>query len=125
MEYLEQLEKQFDRLAGELKEELATIRANRPTPKLIEDINADYLEQLIPIKQLGSISVELPRNLIVAPWDKESIHPIVKGIEDAKLGVTVAAQGNVIRVTLPELTDERRQELSKIVKKITEDNSPP
>jgi len=121
MEYLEQLEETFERLTEKFKEELSTIRTNRPTPKLIEDINADYLEQLIPIKQLGSIAVELPRNLLVTPWNRDSIQSISKGIEDARLGVTVSVQGNIVRVTLPELTDERREELSRIVKKITED----
>lgn len=121
MEYLEQLEEKFERLTGKFKEELAAIHTNRPTPKLIEDINVDYLEQLIPIKQLGSIAVELPRNLLVTPWDKESIQSIAKGIEDARLGVTSSVQGNIIRVTLPELTDERREELSRIVRKIAED----
>lgn len=121
MEYLEELKQKFDRLIGELKEELATIRTNRPTPKLIEDIPAIYAEQSLPIKQLGSIAAELPRNLIITPWDKEAATSIAKGIEDAKLGVTSSVQGNVVRVTLPELTDERREELSKIAKKIAED----
>lgn len=121
MEYLEELQQKFDKLINELKEELATIRTNRPTPKLIEDIPVNYMEQPMVIKQLGSIAGELPRNLIVTPWDKESVSAIAKGIEDAKLGVTSSVQGSTVRVTLPELTDERREELSKIVKKIAED----
>ena len=78
------------------------------------------MEQLMPIKQLGSISVEMPRDLIVTPWDKEVLPHIAKAIDNAKLGVTVAVQGNVVRITLPELTGERREELSRIVKNIAE-----
>lgn len=121
MEYLEELQQKFDRLIGELKEELATIRTNRPTSKLIEDIPVTYMEQVMSIKQVGSILTELPRDLIVTPWDKESTASIAKGIEDAKLGLTSSVQGHIVRVTLPELTDERREELSRIAKKIAED----
>ena len=120
MEYLDDLEKTFDKLLVELKDELSTIRTNRPTPKLIEDIEAVYFEQSMPIKQLGTISVELPRNLVVTPWDKEAINSISKGIEDAKLGFTSSVQGSVVRITLPQLTEERREELRRIAKNIAE-----
>ena len=121
MEYLEKLESTFNWLIGELRDELSNIRTNRPTPRLIEDIPVDYMEQALSVKQLGSIAVEMPRNLVISPWDKNSLQAIAKGIEAAKLGVTVAVQGNVVRTTLPELTDERREELSKIVRKIAEE----
>lgn len=121
MEYLEKLEENFKKLIGGLREELSNIRTNRPTPKLIEDIMVNYMEGEVPIKQLGSIAVEIPRNLIITPWDKESVQSIAKGIDNEKLGITVSAQGHIVRVTLPELTDERREELGKIVKKIAED----
>lgn len=121
MEYLEELQQKFDKLSAQLKDELSTIHTNRPTPKLIEDIYAKYADESLPIKQLGSIAVEPPRNLLVTPWNKESIPAIAKSIEDAKLGVTVSAQGSAVRVTLPELTDERKEEMSRIVKKITEE----
>lgn len=121
MEYLEELQQKFDKLLIELKDELSMIRTNRPTPKLIEDIYAEYADESLPIKQLGSIAVELPRNLLVTPWDKGSIPAIAKSIENAKLGVTSSVQGSVVRITLPELTDERKEELSRIVKKIAEE----
>jgi len=120
MEYLDNLEKSFEKLLSELKDELSTIRTNRPTPKLIEDVEAVYFEEKVPIKQLGTISVEPPRNLIVTPWDKEVINSIAKGIEDAKLGFTSSVQGSVVRITLPQITDERREELGRIVKSIAE-----
>ena len=116
MEYLEELKQKFDKLLIYLREELSAIRTNRPTPKMIEDIYVEYADDSLPIKQLGSIAIELPRNLLVTPWDKESIPAIAKGIENAKLGVSVSAQGNRIRITLPELTGERKEEMSKITK---------
>ena len=121
MEYLEELKQKFDKLLIYLREELSAIRTNRPTPKMIEDIYVEYADDSLPIKQLGSIAIELPRNLLVTPWDKESIPAIAKGIENAKLGVSVSAQGNRIRITLPELTGERKEEMSKIVKRIAEE----
>jgi len=120
MEYLEELNKKFESLINELREELSTIRTNRPTPKLIEDIEATYMEQKMPIKQLGTISVEAPRNLVVTPWDKNSLNGIAKGIEEAKLGFASAVQGSVVRVTLPQLTEERRKELDRVIRNIAE-----
>jgi ribosome recycling factor len=120
MEYLKELEYKLDKLIEQLKDELSTIRTNRPTPKLIENIEVEYAGQQVSIKQLGSIGVELPRSLVVNPWSKETTPQIAKAIEGAKLGVTASVQGNIIRVVLPELTEERRQELSKITKNIAE-----
>lgn len=110
----------LNNLIAELKEEFMTLRTNRPTPKLIENIQVNYMEQPLPIVQLGSIGIELPRNLIITPWDKESSTSIAKAIDNSNLGVSVAVQGLVIRVTLPELTSERREELARIVKTTTE-----
>ena len=120
MEYLEDLRQTFERFINELKDELSTIRTNRPTPKLIEDIDVPYMEQFLPVEQLGTISIEPPRNLIVTPWDKNTTNSISKAIEDAKLGFMPSVSGNIIRITLPQLTDERRKELEKIVGKSTE-----
>ncbi len=120
MDYLEDLDKTFQGLLGQMKEELSAIRTNRPTPRIIEDIEASYFDESLPIKQLGTISVELPNNLVVTPWDKGVINSIAKAIEDAKLGFTASVAGTVVRVTLPQLTDERRKELDRIVRNIAE-----
>ena len=122
MEYLENLELTFNKLLTDLKDDLSTIRTNRPTPKLIEDIEAVYLGTSMPIKPLGTISVEPPRNLVVTPWDKEAINSVSKAIEDAKLGFSSSVMGAVVRVALPQLTDERRKELDRIVRNIAEQN---
>src|SRR3989344_1798316 len=120
MEYLKELEQKFSTRIAKFKEDLTSIRTNRPTPKLVDSIKAEYAGQFLAINQLGSISIEPPRSIIITPWSKETAPSITKAIEAANIGVSAAQQGNIIRVTLPELTEERRQELIKLVGKMTE-----
>lgn len=103
-----------------LKQEFSSIRTNRPTPQLIEDIEVNYLDQLLKVKQLGSISVLPPRELQVSVWDKNSVAAVAKAIQDSPLKLSPSVEGNVIRLRLPPLTEERRQELVKVVKSGTE-----
>jgi len=121
MEYLKELEQKFNSLTLKFKDELGSVRTNRPTPKLVDSIKAEYAGQFLAINQLGSISVEPPRSIIVTPWSTDSAPSIVKAIEAANIGVGAAQQGNIVRVTLPELTEERRQELIKLVRKMAEE----
>ena len=121
MEYLKELEQKFSTRTTKFKEELTSIRTNRPTPKLVDSIRAEYAGQFLAINQLGSISIEPPRSIIITPWNKETAPSITKAIEAANIGVSAAQQGNIIRVTLPELTEERRQELIKLVRKMAEE----
>ena len=119
-ETIKSLEQQLKNLVDEFKNELAGVRTNRPTPKLIEDIKVDYYNQLQPLKQLGAISIIPPREISVAIWDKGAVAAVVKAIEMAKLGLSVNVDGNVLHINLPPLTDERRKELEKLVKSLTE-----
>ena len=121
MEYLKELEQKFNNLALKFKDELSSVRTNRPTPKLVDSIKVEYAGQFLAVNQLGSISVEPPRSIIVTPWSTDSAPSIVKAIEAANIGVGAAQQGNVVRITLPELTEERRQELIKLVRKMAEE----
>jgi ribosome recycling factor len=121
MDHLNEAEQKFNKTLEWLAEELATIRTNRPTPKLIENIKVDYFGQEMPIKQVGTILVEAPRDLVVTAWDKNMIAIIAKAIEKENLGLSVAVQGNSVRVTLPELTVERREELRKIARTTAEE----
>ena len=106
-----------------IKEELATIRANRLTPALVEDIEVEYYGAKMPLKQAGSISMKPPREIQIQAWDQAGAVAIIKGIEEShkksSLG-SASAEGLVVRVFLPELSVERRQELSKLVKKTVE-----
>ena len=121
MEYLKELEQKFNTRIAKFKEELTSIRTNRPTPKLVDSIKAEYAGQFLAINQLSSIGIEPPRSIIITPWNKEAAPSITKAIEAANIGVNAAQQGNIIRVTLPELTEERRQELIKLVGKMAEE----
>ena len=121
MEHLKELEEIFNNLALKFKDELSSVRTNRPTPKLVDSIKAEYAGQFLAVNQLGSISVEPPRSIIVTPWSTDSAPSIVKAIEAANIGVSAVQQGNIVRITLPELTEERRQELIKLVRKMAEE----
>ncbi len=120
MEYLKSFEAKLGPLLNRLKEEFSAIRTNRPSPKLIENVRVDYLGQTVTIKQLGAIGVEPPRSLLITPWSADTVPYIAKGIESANLGISAVPQGNTIRIQLPELTEERREELTKLTKSIAE-----
>jgi ribosome recycling factor len=115
---------EFDQKIGEIarafKEEVAAIRGSRPTPALVEDIAVEYYNQRIPVKQLGSITVVPPREIQVSIWDGSAVMAVAKAIS-AKLNVMAANEGNVIHVNLPALTQERRQELLKVIRSKAEE----
>ena len=112
---LKRLEQQLSALVLKFKEELAGIRANRPTTRLVEDIKVDYFGQFLTIKQLGSISIIPPREITISCWDKNSVASVAKAIEGAHLGLSIIIDGSLVRINLPPLTDERRKELVKLV----------
>lgn len=118
---LKDFEKNTAVILESFKNELAGIRGNRPTPKLIEDLKVEYFGQVLPIKQLANLSVVPPLEIDINVWDKNAVPGIVKSIEVSNLGFTVSTQGNIVRLNLPQLSEERRQELAKLVKKTAED----
>ena len=117
---IKELEKNLKTAAEGLRTELSGIRTNRPSPKLVENIKVEYMEQQLTVKQLGSISIVPPREIDISAWDKAAVGPISKAIETSGLGLTANTDGNLIRINLPTLTDERRQELTKLIKSLTE-----
>lgn len=119
---IKNLEEQLKKIIESLTHELSGLRTNRPTPKLIEDVHVDYMGSRMTVKQLGSITVSPPRDLLISAWDKNALGVIAKGIEAANLGLSVAVQGMVVRVTLPALSSERRAEIEKLAKKISEEH---
>lgn len=104
-----------------LKSELATLRAGRATPSLVDKINVDYYGVSTPLNQLANISAPEPRLLVIQPWDPKSIGDIEKAILKSDLGVTPNNDGKVIRLVIPQLTEERRRELVKVVSKKSEE----
>ncbi|MCU5746740.1 ribosome recycling factor [Staphylococcus sp. SQ8-PEA] len=103
-----------------LSRELANINAGRANSNLLNGVTVDYYGAPTPIQQLASISVPEARLLVVSPYDKSSVEDIEKAINAANLGVNPTSDGEVIRITVPALTEERRKELFKEVKKIGE-----
>lgn len=100
-----------------LKEELATIRAGKANPKLVDKIQVNYYGSMTPINQMANISVPEPRCLIIQPWDASSMKEIEKAILASDLGINPTNDGKIIRLMLPQLTEERRKDLLKLVKK--------
>lgn len=104
-----------------MESELATIRAGRANPHVLDKIRVDYYGTPTPIQQVGNITVPEPRIIQIAPWEKTLIKNIEKAIMASDVGITPSDDGSVIRLVFPELTEERRKELVKDVKKKGED----
>ena len=103
-----------------VKREFAEVRTGRASPGLAEGILVEYYGTKTPIKQLATISTPEPRLLVIHPWDSSIINQVEKAILQSNLGLTPNNDGKLIRIGIPHLTDERRQELDKIVKRIAE-----
>jgi len=120
-EIVQEAEEKMLRTIDILKKDLASLRAGRATPALLDKIQADYYGVLTPVNQMANISVPEPRLLVIQPWDKSTIPAIEKAILKSDLGLNPSNDGNVIRIAIPQLTEERRKELVKVVKKKAED----
>lgn len=99
---------------------LATVRAGRANPNILDSIFVDYYGATTPLNQLANVTTPEARLLVVTPYDKTSIGEIEKSIQKADIGLTPSNDGNVIRISIPALTEERRKELVKVVGKYTE-----
>lgn len=104
-----------------VQREFSAIRAGRATPSLLDRISVDCYGSAMPIKQIANISIPEARMIIIQPWDKTLIGNIEKAIQKSDLGINPANDGNVIRLVIPPLTEERRTELVKVVKKKAEE----
>ena len=115
--YNEKMQKAYDFLVNDYQ----TIRAGRANPHVLDKVRVDYYGTPTPIQQVGNISVPEARMIQIAPWEKSLIKAIEKAIMASDVGITPSNDGSVIRLVFPELTEERRKELSKEVKKKGED----
>lgn len=120
MDYIKQITEALNNIVNSLKEEMQNFRTNRPTTKLIENVMVDYMGTPMELRQLAAINVEPPRDLIVSPWDKSTIPAIESALQDNKAGLSVIGQAGLIRVKLPDLTEDRKKELVKVVKNTAE-----
>jgi len=100
-----------------LRHELAKIRTGRAHPRLLEHVHVDYYGSDVPLNQASNIAIEDSRTLIVTPWEKAMVQPIEKAILTSDLGLNPSTSGQVIRIPLPPLTEERRKELGRVVHK--------
>lgn len=119
---LKNYEEKMQETVAYLKENLATIRAGRATPKLLDKIFVNYYETSTPLNQLANISVPEPRMLLVQPYDSNAMKDIEKAILISDLGINPSNDGKVIRLMIPQLTEERRKDLVKVIKKETENS---
>lgn len=105
-----------------LQKEMAGIRTGRASAGLLDTISVDYYGTQTPIKQMASVSTPEPRVIVIQPWDVSAMSAIEKAIKTSDLGITPQNDGKVIRLNMPPLTEERRKEMVKMVKKIGEEN---
>jgi ribosome recycling factor len=114
-------EDKMHKAAEGLKKDLTTIRTGRANPNLLDNVKVDYAGVSTPINHLAGISVPDARLIVVQPWDKNSLRSIEKAIQASDLGLNPLSDGKVIRINVPPLSEERRQELIKVVHKRIEE----
>ena len=115
------LAEKSDKTIQVLKEELNTVRAGRANPALLDRVMVDYYGSPTPLKNLSNISVPDPRTLMITPFDPKSIKEIEKAINIANIGINPSNDGKNVRLVIPQVTEERRKELTKVVKKMGEE----
>ncbi len=120
-EILLTLEDKLTKTLNVLKDEYAAVRAGRANPHILDKVTVDYYGTATPISQTANISVQEGRCLVISPWDGSLLKAIEKAIQVSNVGITPTNDGKVIRLVFPQLTEERRKELSKQVKKMGED----
>ena len=120
-ELIAELNDRMQKTVDGLARELATIRAGRATPALLDNIVADYHGSPVPLSQLGTMSTPEANLIVIQPWDRTSLRDIERAILAANIGLNPANDGNLIRVVIPPLSEERRNELVKLVSKRVEE----
>lgn len=117
---LKEIESRMEKTLSNLKGDLNKVRTGRASLALFDDIRVDYYGTPTPLNQLASMAVPEPRLITIQPWDASVIQEIEKAILKSELGLTPMSDGKIIRITIPRLTEERRKELVKVIKKMGE-----
>lgn len=112
----------FDHIVDFYKSDIATIRTGRATPALVEDIIVDAYGQKMHIKELASMATPEPRTLVIQPWDKGALEPISTAIRKSDIGLNPVVDGEIIRLSIPSLTEERRKDFIKMLKAKSEES---
>ncbi len=119
-EIVHETETKMKKTIESAKREFNEVRTGRAHPGLIEGMHIDYFGTPTMIKQIAAISVPDPRTIVIQPWDASAIPEIEKSVSNSKLGVTPFNDGKIVRLSIPQLSEERRQELKKVVKDMAE-----
>lgn len=115
-ELLQDAEQRMKKTREVLERELASIRTGRATPALVEDIQVDYYGTPTPLKQVATITAPEPRLLVIQPWDRGVMQQIERAIQQSNIGISPAADGALLRLPIPPLTEERRKEMARLVR---------
>ena len=115
------LDDKLEKSLSVLKEDYGAIRAGRANPQILNKVMVDYYGAMTPVTQMANVSVQEGRCLVISPWDASALKNIEKAIQVSNVGINPTNDGKVIRLVFPQLTEERRRELSKQVKKMGED----
>ncbi|WP_028829895.1 ribosome recycling factor [Proteocatella sphenisci] len=116
----EKLESKMEKTISVLKEDMAVIRAGRSNPSMLDKVVVDYYGTPTPLKQMAGVSAPEPRVILIQPWDKSSLKSIEKAIQISDLGFNPTNDGIQIRIAIPQLTEDRRKDLTKLVGKTGE-----
>ena len=116
------LEEKLDKTTSVLREEFTNIRAGRANPHVLDKIQVDYYGAMTPVNQVGNISVQDAKCLVISPWDASLLKGIEKAILASNIGLTPTNDGKVIRLIFPDLTEERRRDIAKQIKSLSEDS---
>ncbi|HET7521997.1 MAG TPA: ribosome recycling factor [Bacillales bacterium] len=120
-EVIQTAKEKMEKAVAATRREMATLRAGRANPSLLDKVTVDYYGAQTPLNQLANVSAPEARLLVVQPYDKSVLSDIEKAIQKADLGLSPSNDGDIIRISIPQLTEERRQELAKYVKKYAEE----
>jgi ribosome recycling factor len=118
---LDDARERMQKCVDSTRHEFGSVRTGRASPALLDRVSVDYYGAITPLKQLATISAPEARLIAVTPYDKTSMKAIEKAIQESDVGLTPSNDGNVMRLVVPELTEERRRELVKVVRGIAED----
>lgn len=121
-EIVKECDKRMQKAVDTTKTDFAQVRTGRASSAIVEHIHVDYYGAHTPLKQLANITCPEPRLVVIQPWDQSSLQAIEKAIQTSDLGLNPANDGKIIRIPIPPLTEERRQELDKFIKKVSEEH---
>lgn len=119
---LENIDEKMDKVIERLEVNFSEIRAGRANPAILNKVQVEYYGAISPLSQIASISVPEARLIVIQPWDKSLLSQIVRAIEMSDIGINPMNDGQVIRLSFPELTEERRKDLVKDVRKLSEES---